>query len=105
MDWEGEGSEGDEVFCVSSMETEAEAEREEDSTLEIVSVSEALAVAVFAEEIESVAVWSGVKDCDCDSSEETECVFVLEFGYPMMKRQMCGSACVHAKVVSVLLPG
>ena len=81
----------DDVFCVGSIETEADsvlksvAEIEEESTLEIVALVEAAVVALFVADLVAV--------------------FVLEFGNPMMKRQMCGSACEHANVVSVLLVG
>jgi hypothetical protein len=55
--------------------------------------------AEMVEEIETVS------ENVCDSPLEMECVCVVEFGDPMMKRQMCGSACEQSNVVSVLLVG
>ncbi len=75
----------DDVFCVGSMETEADSVLKSVAEIEEESVVEAAIVALFVADLVAV--------------------FVLEFGNPMMKRQMCGSACEQSNVVSVLLVG
>ncbi len=96
MDWEGEGRDGEDDFDFFDKDEEASAVTESES----VHPRQKVFVSEPTSDFEEVFCVSSI-----EIVADLVAVFVLEFGNPMMKRQMCGSACEHANVASVLLVG
>ncbi len=92
-DWEEESECVDDEDSVPECDEETELDEDFDDVIE------------FDKEAEMVEEIEPVSENVCDFTLEMEWVRDVEFGNPMMKRQMCGSACEQSNVVSVLFVG